>query len=108
MEVTRAGGAAVPLHGGGAPVEEVRQGRRLRHRRRMGRVLSKARGPWSTRGSSASSRRWRWLNVGALHLGDDGVVAHDDPHEVLWLEEEERELRHRSNRVENGGEQRSP
>jgi hypothetical protein len=46
--------------------------------------------------------------VGALHGGDDGVVAHDDPHEVLRLEEEERELRHRSNRVENGGEQRSP
>jgi hypothetical protein len=32
MEVMRAGGAALPLKGGGTPVEGVRQSRHLRHR----------------------------------------------------------------------------
>jgi hypothetical protein len=32
MEVMRAGGAALPLKGGGTPVEGVRQSRRLQHR----------------------------------------------------------------------------
>jgi hypothetical protein len=32
MEVMRAGGAALPLKGGGTPGEGVRQSRRLQHR----------------------------------------------------------------------------
>jgi hypothetical protein len=44
MEVMRAGGTAVPLKSGGFPVEEVRQGHRLRHRRGTGRASGKVRG----------------------------------------------------------------
>jgi hypothetical protein len=42
--------------------------------------------------------------VGVLCGGDDGVVADGDPGEVLRLEEEEREVRHWSNRAKNRGE----
>jgi hypothetical protein len=88
--VTRAGVAAEPPNDGGATVEEVQQGCRLWHRRRTGRALGKARGRWSSWGSSASSRRQRWLDVVVLRGGDDGVVAGGDPGEVLgsWRKRE--------------------
>jgi hypothetical protein len=108
MEVTRAGVAAEPPNDDGATVEEVQQGCRLWHRRRTGRALGKARGRWSSWGSSASSRRQRWLDVMVLRGGDDGVVAGGDPGEVLRLLEEEREVRHQSNLAENREERHSP
>jgi hypothetical protein len=79
--------------GGGALVEEVQQGHRLRHRWCTGRAPSKARGRQSSWGGSTLSRRWRWLSVRVLCGGDDSVVAGSDPGEVLRLEEEEREVR---------------
>jgi hypothetical protein len=75
----------VPLNDDGALVEEVRQGHRLRHRRRMGRALSKARGRPSSQGGSALSRRHRWLSVRVLCGDDDCVVAGSDLDEALRL-----------------------
>jgi hypothetical protein len=108
MEVMRAGGAMVPLNDDGTLVEAVRQGHHLRTGRRTRRAPGKTRGWWISQGDNASSRRRRWLSVGVLHGVDDGVAAGGDPSEVLPLEEEEREVRRRSNQAKNRGEWCSP